>query len=447
MTQNSSTPPPTPFDLTIHNIDYQNWYEMINSIVNFVTASTQLASTLRKSHFPDNVEVIARIMEEPFNIGDFPWFLANLKDEHPLVQYPVDQVSHGEPNTEPRTINLIDTKDFGDTLPKEASNQSCFFQDYTDSEQTINSQNMQDNFEVLEVAQNEEMEDLMLECNAEEFVVVEDQEDKVSAENKEQSVNTTDHFLSRFCRITEELHKLSGDGVIEILPGEDKTEAREEPEAKIPDVVKKTPKKVTAPTKAKEELLGDALCGGKVEETKLKKPKLIKLYKTDDRASKKKKVEPEPKRPSTATSDKPQKLPKPISQTAKRPTTAKKPKENFITKNITQCTKPTKLLKSDDPKLIPVLLPLDSLDLKSCLKPTGRTIKPPRTCVIKENEVLTTPNLRMLKKDVTLKLTAAETVKKAAALLRDAEEKVLKPTTLAKRKGGLKGYSDLRKRQ
>lgn len=442
MTQNSSTPPPTPFDLTTQNIDYQNWYEMINSIVNFVTASTQLASTLRKSQFPDNVEVIARIMEEPFNIGDFPWFLANLKDEHPLVQYPLDQVSHGEPNTEPRTINLIDTKDFGDTLAKEASNQSCFFQDYTDSEQTINSQNMQDNFEVQE--NQEVIEDLMMDCNVEEFVVVEDQEDKISAENKEQSVNTTDHFLSRFCRITEELHKLSGDGVIEILPGEDKTEAREESEAKISektDVVKK--KKVTAPTKA-EEKLHDKI--KKVEETKVKKPKLIKLYKTDDTASKKKKVEPEPKRPSTATSDKPQKLPKPVSQTAKRPTTAKKPKENFITKNITQCTKPTKLLKSDDPKLIPVLLPLDSLDLKSCLKPTGRTIKPPRTCVIKENEVLTTPNLRMLRKDVTLKLTAAETVKKAAALLRDAEEKVLKPTTLAKRKGGLKGYSDLRKK-
>lgn len=441
MTQNSSTPPPTPFDLTTHNVNYQNWYEMINSIVNFVTASTQLASTLRKSQFPANMEVTTRIMEEPFNIGDFPWFLANLKDEHPLVQYPVDQVSHGEPNTEPRTINLIDTNDFGDSLIKEAS--SCFFQDYTDSQQTINSQNMQDTFEVQEMTQNEVLEDLMMECNVGEFVVVGEQENKILAENKEQSVNTTDHFLSRFCRITEELHKLSGDGVIEILPGVDKTEARVEPEVKIPErseaVVKK--KKTTAPTKTSEELSGK---DGEMEKVKkqLRKPKPIKLIKTDEPVTRKKKLEPEPKRPLTATCDKPQKLPKPIISETKRPTTAKKPKENFITKNITQCTKPIKLVKNNDHKLIPLSLPLDSL--KSCLKPTGRTIKPPRTCVIiKENEVLTRPTM---KKDVTLKLTAAETVKKAAALLKDAEEKVLTPTTMAKRKGGLKGYSDLRKR-
>lgn len=191
--------PPPPFDPCTQT-DYASWYDMISSIIGFVTASTQLVSSLRNSPccFVDPVRITdvtgdgEKNSLEVYNITDFPWFLLELNDiqeekiplkyylfkDVPLIQFPKYDIVPGEPNFEPRSITLTDTMDFGDVIPRSTSelqsqNQSSFnsishgtkspepqksdisakssyFQEYTDSEQTIDSANLQENFEVIE---------------------------------------------------------------------------------------------------------------------------------------------------------------------------------------------------------------------------------------------------------------------------------------------------------
>lgn len=184
--------PPPPFDPCTET-DYAVWYDMISSIIGFVTASTQLVSSLRNSpcclRITDVTGDGEKNSSEVYNITDFPWFLQELNNiqevkiplkcyifkDVPLIQFPKYDIVPGEPNFEPRSITLTDTMDFGDVISRSTSElqsqnqssfnsiqfnepqksdiisaQSSYFQEYTDSEQTIDSENLQENFEIIE---------------------------------------------------------------------------------------------------------------------------------------------------------------------------------------------------------------------------------------------------------------------------------------------------------
>ncbi|KAH1002785.1 hypothetical protein HUJ04_008839 [Dendroctonus ponderosae] len=258
----SSIPPP-PFDPSTQ-YDYQGWYEMINSIVGFVTASTQLASTLRNSRscFPESLSITELTRDdqcetqEVLNLMDFPCFLEELREtasersatqaiykpvftDGPLIQFPWSQIANGEPNNEPRTMTLIDTEDFGDishpqqdtlavskpsastTVPPSDPSDQSFLDEYTDSEQTIDSANLQENFEEADHnqalstgsksferledaeqistiydgrdAQPHMLEKLVLECEVEEVLLVQQSHSKHTRviENKDEGVEAT----------------------------------------------------------------------------------------------------------------------------------------------------------------------------------------------------------------------------------------------------------------
>lgn len=566
----SSIPPP-PFDPSTQP-DYQGWYEMINSIVGFVTASTQLASTLRnsRSRFPE----ARQFAETPqvYDLTDFPWFPEELHEpsythkatpevykplfkDGPLVQFPVAQIANGEPNTEPRTITLMDTKDFGDiqhtpTFCKTApSDQSCFFEEYTDSEQTIDSANLQVNFEATDQDQNESVErleeaeqlntiydqqpdlqeNLVLECEVEEILLVQRSHSKHTkiVEIRDESVETS-AMRVRKDEIEEcEVKAAIKDAALKV----EKTPAVEADsfELKFDDGCE-NPNETTHQLEATKHEEGEAKVAEKrgvehsnnkssasdedLEMSSIRKLLLImdEAEDVDGKLNKEFEAVQEAlefknrlirrfKEQSATRSDEP--------SSAKTPGISAKPTKgpkqeivDHITKNITdvqgrasssrqrrekanlnkvqarpmrasKTTKPSTAIKEVIPEQKPtgkpgkkslsadtvkptraalprkqhskspnppntpntthlnLFKPLKTPDIKSCLK-LGATsgVANLKTCIIREPPKSADSQKKWLPlRNTTLKMTAAENVKKAAELLKNAEEKVLKHTS------------------
>ncbi|KAF7270727.1 hypothetical protein GWI33_016310 [Rhynchophorus ferrugineus] len=188
-----STTPPLPFESLPNNgSDYSQWCDMINSIVGFVTASTNMASVLKNSNYyiPDLLTIVdstkkPKDQQPVFNLNDFPWFTqlvsATVEPQlsfhemykvSPLIEYQCVDNSMHEPSRTPRLVTLTNVDGFGDSstyrspttpdeinyvnsntpiltklIKPETSSDSCFFNEYSDSEQTIESTNLQEVYE------------------------------------------------------------------------------------------------------------------------------------------------------------------------------------------------------------------------------------------------------------------------------------------------------------
>ncbi|CAG9770924.1 unnamed protein product [Ceutorhynchus assimilis] len=162
--------PPPPFDKCASFEDHARLSDMISCIVDFVQASTNLATTLRdkQSSFTGTEKKIKEYQEvQVFNLEDFPWFLENLEQvfqsipinsmalvEYPLFHFTPEQLD----DMQPRSYRLVDNYEFGDVNVNDSEDTipSFAFEQYSDSEQTINSFNLQENFEVFNTEINTE---------------------------------------------------------------------------------------------------------------------------------------------------------------------------------------------------------------------------------------------------------------------------------------------------
>ncbi|KAL1516632.1 hypothetical protein ABEB36_000517 [Hypothenemus hampei] len=409
-------------------ITYKEWSDLINSILSFVTASTHLASILRNNryYFPQALELIGQTQADAgarYNLTDFPWFLNELTrtidkrnyhitQEESLIQYPIQELALGEPNREPRTITLVDTSDFGDVDCKKPEEVSLNLDYYTDSDQTIDSLNLQENFQNEQEqvikghnlnqpsTSKEEREQLYLECDVEDVVKVERRPSlKVHLVKMEEEISTNCTF---------NVNDNAKENTIRLNKIKQKAVKRKQ--------------------EAKEEVPIDYI---------------NKLGSEDNKIVAKLKCNPVIKNKNTRI----------CNQTEKNEMKLKREsiRTDFVTKNIVNIAnkknpKPKNLGTSTAANSSSKTLPkkTNSIEIKSCWKnKDNKVVKFPRVVSLKDsrdvptkpytvtgrNEFQILPKLSIAR-DRTLKLSAAETLKKATEMLKDSNHRAAKrPTT------------------